>query len=51
MIDFEEELKHFKPSLEVEQVEDAIVDSDLTDMADIMMDMIREGSGNKKRNE
>ncbi len=51
MINFEEELSHFKPSLEVEQVEDAIVDSDLTDMADIMMSLIREGSESKKRNE
>jgi len=43
MIDFEEELNRFKPSLEVEQVEDAIVSSDLTDMADIMMELIKEG--------
>lgn len=42
MIDFEEELNHFKPSLEIEAVEDAIVKSDLTDMADIMMEMIKE---------
>ena len=32
MINFEEEIKRFKPSLDVEQVEDAIVKSDLTDM-------------------
>ena len=51
MIDFEEELSHFKPSLEVEEVEDAIVESDLTDMADIMMSLIKEGSGNKKNDE
>lgn len=41
MIDFEEEISRFKPSLEVESVEDAIVKSDLTDMADIMMDLIK----------
>ncbi len=51
MINFEEELKQFKPSLEVEKIEDAIVDSDLTDMADIMMNLIKEGSESKKRNE
>ncbi len=51
MINFEEELSHFKPSLEVEEVEDAIVESDLTDMADIMMSLIKEGSGNKKNDE
>ena len=31
MINFEEELKKFKPSLEVEEAEDAIYDRDLTD--------------------
>lgn len=42
MIDFEEELSRFKPSLEIEAVEDAIVKSDLTDMSDIMMELIKE---------
>ena len=42
MIDFEEELSRFKPSLEIEVVEDAIVTSDLTDMTDIMMELIKE---------
>ena len=37
MIDFEEELSRFKP-----RVEDAIVKSDLTDMTDIMMELIKE---------
>ena len=41
MIDFDEELSHYKPSLEIEEVEDAIVRSDLTDMTDIMMDLIK----------
>lgn len=42
MIDFEEELSRYKPSLEIEQVEDAILKSDLTDMTDIMMELIKE---------
>ncbi len=42
MINFEEELKKFKPSLEVEEVEDAIYDRDLTDMTDIMQEIIKE---------
>ena len=42
MIDFEEELSRFKPSLEIEVVEDAIVKSDLTDMTDIMIELIKE---------
>ena len=42
MINFEEELKNFKPSLEVEEVEDAIYDRDLSDMTDIMQEIIKE---------
>ena len=42
MIDFEEELKKFKPSLEVEEAEEAIYNQDLTDMTDILREMIKE---------
>ena len=42
MIDFEDEIQRFKPSLEVEAVSDAIIKSDLTDMADIMMEIMKE---------
>ena len=42
MIDFEEELSYYKPILEIEAIEDAIVKSDLTDMTDIMMELIKE---------
>ena len=42
MINFEEELKKFKPSLEVEEAEDAIYDRYLTDMTDIMQEIIKE---------
>ena len=42
MIDFEEELQKFQPSLEVEQAEDAIYNNDLTDVTDIIKDMMRE---------
>ena len=42
MINFEKELELFKPSLEVEAVRDTIVKSDLTDMADIMMEIMKE---------
>ena len=40
-INFEEEIEHFKPSLEVEEVGEAIVKSDLTDMSDIMMELLK----------
>ena len=42
MIKFEEELKKFHPSLEVEDAEDAIYNHDLTDMTDVLMSMIKE---------
>ena len=42
MIDFEEELKKFEPSMEVEDAEDAIYNRDLTDMMDILQDMLKE---------
>ncbi|MBD5545559.1 MAG: hypothetical protein HDR01_15285 [Lachnospiraceae bacterium] len=42
MINFEEELKKFHPSLEIEDAEDAIYNQDLTDMADVLVGMVRE---------
>ena len=42
MIDFEEELKKFHPSLEVEDAEEAIYNQDLTDAADLLVKMIKE---------
>ena len=42
MINFEEELKKFHPSLEVEDAADAIYNQDLTDMADLLVKMIKE---------
>jgi hypothetical protein len=40
MLIFEEELKKFHPSLEVEDAEDAIYNQDLTDMTDILLKML-----------
>jgi hypothetical protein len=42
MINFEEELKNYTPSLEVEEAESAIYNKDLTDMTDIITEMIRD---------
>ena len=42
MINFEEELKNFKPSLEVEEAEQAIYNHELTDMTDVMKEMLQE---------
>ncbi len=49
MINFEEELKKFHPSLEVEDAEDAIYNQDMTDMADLLVRMIKESE--EKANE
>ena len=42
MINFEAELKKFHPSLEVEDAEEAIYNQDLTDMADLMVKIVKE---------
>ena len=42
MINFEEELKNFKPSLGVEEAEQAIYNHELTDMTDVMQEMLQE---------
>ena len=40
MLNFEEELKKFKPSLEVEDIENAVYQEDLSDMTDILRGMM-----------
>lgn len=42
MIDFEAEINEYRPSLEVDAIEDAIVRSDLTDMNDLMLELMKE---------
>lgn len=42
MIEFEEELKKFHPSLEVEDVEDAVYNQDVTDLADVLVNLVKE---------
>lgn len=42
MINFEEELKKFHPSMEIEELENSIYKQDLTDMTDIMKEMMKE---------
>ncbi len=36
MLDYEKELKNFKPSLEIEEIEDAVYQEDLSDMTDLL---------------
>lgn len=48
MINYEEELKKFKPSLDVDEVESAVYSSDLTDVIDILKEMLITGGQNRK---
>ena len=47
MLNFEEELKKFQPSMEVEEAEDAIYERDLTDMTDVLLEMMKESRNNQ----
>ena len=40
MLDFEEELKKFKPSLEIEDIESAMYQDDLSDMTDLLREVM-----------
>lgn len=44
MLDYEEELKKFKPSLEVEDIEDAVYQEDLSDMADLLKQVMEQSN-------
>ena len=40
MLDFDEELKKFEPSPEIQEAEDAIYNCDLTDLTDVLQEML-----------
>ena len=42
MIDFDEEIKKFKPSLEVEDAEDAIYNNDVPDITDLINTIVED---------
>lgn len=44
MLDYEEELKKFKPSLEVEDIEDAVYQEDLSDMTDLLKQVMNQNN-------
>ena len=50
MINFEEELAKYKPSTEVDNLEDEILHRDLTDMTDILLQMLQ-NTETEKENE
>jgi len=45
MLNFDEELEKFQPSLEVEQLESAANGNDLPDVTDIMKDVLKQIRG------
>lgn len=51
MINYEEELKKFEPCLDVADAEDAIYEHELTDILDVLQEVLREtkNSGNTRR--
>lgn len=44
MINFEEEIQKFQPSLEVEEAEDIINSNDLTDVTDIIKTILKQAN-------
>lgn len=48
MINYEEEIAKFQPSLEVDQAEEAIYNNDLTDITDILEMVLRDNEDTKK---
>ena len=45
MLNFEEELAKFKPSRDIDHVGDTIVNRDITDVTDIMVELMKEQYG------
>ena len=53
MLNFEDELKKFKPSLEIEDAEEIIYNQDLDDMSDVLVKLLKDAkneSDSIKRN-
>ena len=48
MINYEEELKKFHPSMDVNEAEEAIYSRDLTDVTDILKEMLKEEKQKKR---
>ena len=48
MINYEEELKKFEPCLDVTDAEEAIYDRELTDILDILQEMLRESKSGRR---
>lgn len=49
MINFDEEVRKFKPCLEVSQAEDAIYKNDVKDITDVLEEMLQQINGKKTK--
>jgi len=49
MINYDEELKKFQPCLDVDEAEGAIYNRDLTDVIDILKDMMEKTNRNPQK--
>ena len=49
MINYEEELKKFHPSMDVNEAEDAIYNRDFTDVTDILKELINDEKKKKQK--
>ena len=47
MLNFDEELKKFEKSLEPDQIDDALASADITDMSDIMLNILKNASNTR----
>lgn len=51
MINFDEELKKFQPAAEMGQLEDNIYKNDFTDVADVLLEVMRQAQQPPQNNE
>ena len=49
MINFEEEIRKFKPCLEIAQAEDAIYKNDVKDITDVLEEMLQQLNGRQSQ--
>lgn len=49
MINFDEEVRKFQPSLEISQAEDAIYKNDVKDITDVLEEMLLQLNGKQAR--
>jgi hypothetical protein len=45
MLNFEEELEKFQPSMDIEKVEDVVYHNNLADVTDIVKELIQDAKG------